>query len=214
MTMILDQPRRANASRCFVCGLLLCTLVASSGCATVLSEKRYAVTIDNPAAPTFFSVHDRKNRVIQQGITPQQVTLDAKAFPFWPAKYSVVYSGREAATEKHEIKAGVDPWIAGNILLGGIAGLAVDGATGSMFKLPKTVKGNVPAQYAVTDLNAGASIAHAAIEPPSDATTETASPMLASESEVIPASTTYSLNDTPVRTASTISDDAPSTLAR
>ncbi|MCS7465239.1 hypothetical protein NZK35_00965 [Stieleria sp. ICT_E10.1] len=214
MTMILDQPRRASGVRFLGCSLLLCTLITCSGCATLLSEKRYAVTIDNPAAPTFFSVHDRKNRVIQQGITPQQVTLDAKAFPFWPAKYSVVYSGREAATEKHEIKAGVDPWISGNILLGGVAGLVVDGATGSMFKLPKTVKGNVPPQYAVTDLSAGASIAHAAIEPPSDDAGETASPMLASGSEVIPASPTYSLNDTPVRTASASGNDTPPTLSR
>jgi hypothetical protein len=43
---------------------LLFTLVAAvhlTGCATVVSEKRYPITIANSQSPTFFSVHDRKN---------------------------------------------------------------------------------------------------------------------------------------------------------
>lgn len=142
--------------------LFLFSLVATvhlTGCATVVSEKRYPVTIANSQTPTFFSVHDRKNQVIHQGVTPQQVTLDAKAFPFWPAKYSVVFAGQDSASESHELKAGIDPWVAGNIVLGGGLGAIVDGATGAMFKLPKTITGNVPPQFAVTDPNQGSFLA-------------------------------------------------------
>lgn len=138
-------------------GVLL--LFGVSGCATVLSEKRYPVTIENATAPTYFSVHDRKNRVIHQGVTPQQVTLDAKAFPFWPAKYSVTFAGQQAASQTKEVKASLDPWVAGNLVLGGVPGTLIDGATGAMFRLPKSVQGDVPRQFAVTDPNMGSAIA-------------------------------------------------------
>lgn len=145
--------------RYFVLLLGAFSLLGASGCATVLSEKRYPVTIENAKAPTYFSVHDRKNRVIHQGVTPQQVTLDAKAFPFWPAKYSVTFAGQQAASQTKEVKASVDPWVAGNLLLGGVPGTLVDGATGAMFRLPKSVQGDVPPQFAVTDPNIGSTIA-------------------------------------------------------
>lgn len=131
------------------------TLGFSGGCATIVSERKYEVTIDNPPAPTCFSVYDRKNEVVEQGITPQQVTLDAKAFPFWPAKYSVVMAGTESTSQKLEVQAGFDPWIAGNLVLGGGLGAVVDGATGAMFRLPKRVTGSVSPQYAVTDRSMG-----------------------------------------------------------
>lgn len=142
-----------------LCGFTALLLVCQTGCATIVSEKNYPVTINNSPGPTFFSVQDRKNNVIHQGITPQQVTLDAKAFPFWPAKYTVVYAGTESTTQRHEVKAGFDPWVAGNLLIGGGLGAVVDGATGAMFKLPKRVEGNVPAQYAVTDQQLGTLLA-------------------------------------------------------
>ena len=146
----------------------LMVLSSFTGCATVLSEKRYPLTVDNAPGATYFSVHDRKNRVIHQGVTPQQVSLDAKAFPFWPAKYSVVFAGHENTSQVKSVKAGVDPWAAGNIVFGGIPGLVVDGATGAMFKLPKTVTGNVPLQFAVTDSNAGSELVQVAMNTPAD----------------------------------------------
>ena len=123
----------------------------SSGCATVISQSKYPVTIDNAGAPTFFSIQDRKQNTIHQGVTPQMVTLDAEAFPFWPAKYDVVFAGGDQHTQRRQLKAGFDPWIAGNILLGGGAGAIIDGATGAMFKLPNQLKGDVPGAYAITE---------------------------------------------------------------
>ncbi|QDT06144.1 hypothetical protein K227x_45520 [Rubripirellula lacrimiformis] len=131
----------------------------STGCATVVSERRYPVTIDNPPAPTYFSIYNRKNEVVHQGVTPQQVTLDAKAFPFWPAKYTVVLSGTDSTSQRQELKATLDPWFAGNILIGGGAGAVVDGATGAMFRLPPRVAGNVAPQYAVVEPNMGSMLA-------------------------------------------------------
>ncbi|MDA8745741.1 hypothetical protein N9N28_13995 [Rubripirellula amarantea] len=145
--------------------ILVMTVVASmSGCATILSDRRYPVTIDNADGPTFFSVQDRKHNVIHQGVTPQQVTLDAKAFPYWPAKYSIAFAGAQSATQVKEVKAGLDPWSAGNLLLGGIPGFAVDGASGAMFKLPKSIQGSVPSQYAVTNSSQGSQLIATAMQ--------------------------------------------------
>ena len=158
----------ANSSKTRFVQLLIALVLSSHfvGCATVLSEKRYPVTVENGPGSTYFSVHDRKNRVIHQGVTPEQVTLDAKAFPFWPAKYSVVFAGENAASEVRPVKAGFDPWVTGNLLLGGVPGFAIDGATGAMFKLPKSVHGNVPMQFAVTDPYHGSQIVKAALGSP------------------------------------------------
>ena len=148
------------------CLLLISICVALlPGCATILSEKKYPVTFDNTGGPTFFAVHDRKNRVIHEGVTPQQVTLDAKAFPFWRAKYDVTFAGQNNSSQRQELKARVDPWIAGNILVGGVPGVLVDGATGAMWKLPERISGGVPTQFAMTDLAQGSRIAAAFSKP-------------------------------------------------
>ena len=100
-----------------------------SGCATILSDRSYEVTIDNAAGPTYFSVVDRDNRVIQQGVTPQQVTLRSSAGPFRPAKYRVVYAGQSGVQEQ-PLDPDINWWTAGNIIIGGIPGVAIDAATG------------------------------------------------------------------------------------
>ena len=132
-----------------------------TGCATVVSERSYPVTIDNSGGQTYFSVTDRKNQVIHEGVTPNQVVLDAKSYPFWPAKYKVTYVGTNDFIQQRDIKASVDPWLAGNILTGGVIGTVVDGVSGAMFKLPERVTGDVPNQYALTDTQQGAQIASA-----------------------------------------------------
>ena len=140
---------------------LACLLGVSSlsGCATVLSKKQYDVTMDNAGGPTYFSVADRNQNVLHEGVTPQQVSLDAKAFPFWPAKYHVTFAGSQSNSELKTVKAGMDAWMLGNLVLGGVPGFLVDGATGAAFKLPSRVQGSVQQQFAVADSKQGALIA-------------------------------------------------------
>ena len=125
----------------------------------MISSGRYDVVMDNPPGPTHFTVLDRKNQPIASGVTPDRVELNAKSFPFWPAKYSVVMAGQAGTTQRHELKAGWDPWILGNIVVGGGAGAIVDGATGAAFKLPERVTGSVPPQFAVQDPTVGSRLA-------------------------------------------------------
>ena len=149
-----------NCKRGIRC-LLLVSFVAPmfSGCATILSERQYPVTFENSGGPTYFAVRNRKGEIVHQGVTPQQVTLDSKAAPFWPAKYNVTFAGQGDFVQQRELKANMDPWVAGNILLGGVPGAVVDGATGAMWKLPARVAGEVPTNLAMTDVTQGAKIA-------------------------------------------------------
>ncbi|MDM4017961.1 hypothetical protein [Roseiconus lacunae] len=140
---------------------LVLFVVCQSGCATILSERRYPVTIDNPPGPTQFSVIDDRQNVIHQGVTPQQVTLDAKRSLCLPANYSVVFSGPNNVRQTKTIKAKPDPWILGNFVFGGVPGFVVDGVSGAMYKLPENVLGNVLSHHGVANTQASGSVVSA-----------------------------------------------------
>ncbi|TWU54436.1 hypothetical protein Poly51_31550 [Rubripirellula tenax] len=142
----------------FACSCVASLTLLSTGCATVVSKSQYPVLVDNRPAPTYFTVYNQKNEIVHQGVTPQKITLPAKSRPFLPAKYSVVLAGEQSTSQRHALNAGFDPWIAGNLVLGGGLGAIVDGATGAMFKLPEQVVGNLDTQYAVTDQQRGSMI--------------------------------------------------------
>lgn len=135
------------------------------GMCIVGQRKVLPVTIHNRGGQTCFSIRNRKQQVVHEGVTPDQVVLDAKSAPFWPAKYDVTFVGTSDVVQKRELKAGLDPWLGGNILLGGVIGLAVDGTTGAMFRLPEKVIGDIPEQYALLDTNQGAKIAATHVGP-------------------------------------------------
>jgi len=149
--------------------VVLVTLISSSGCATILSKSQYPVEIVNSTAPTHFCVVDKQNQVVEQGMTPTKVLLPAKTKLCMPASYSVIFAGHAATTQRQEIKAGIDPWIVGNLAIGGVPGLAVDAYTGAMYKLPETVRGDVPEQFAVADRMQGEQIVQVSLTAPTTA---------------------------------------------
>ena len=142
-----------------VCGLLVSWTLSFTGCATILANKHRPVKIDNKFGRTYFSITDHQQRVVHEGITPQEVTLKAKRAPFLPAKYYVDFIGENNRTERQELEPGMEPWTVGNLLVGGLVGLTVDGATGAIYKLPKEVMGHIPSEYGVTDVTRGAQLA-------------------------------------------------------
>jgi hypothetical protein len=141
--------------------LSLCLLVAVfsplAGCATILSDRSWPVTVDNSGGPTYYVIKDRKNQVVQAGVTPQQVTLKSSAGPFRPARYHVEYAG-EQGIHHQTIEPRINWWTAGNIILGGVPGLVVDAGTGAMWKLDPTVVGEVPHTAVVSNREHGHAI--------------------------------------------------------
>ena len=138
---------------------LLATLCVSTlpGCATIVNGGRNEVTIDNTGGATYFSVLDRNNRVVESGMTPKQVTLKTKREWLKPAQYHVVYAGQNGVAE-YPLNAGLNWWTAGNIIIGGVPGIAIDAATGALWKLDKTVIGNVPLEQIVSNQGQGAEL--------------------------------------------------------
>lgn len=139
--------------------LLLATLLCSalSGCATLLSDRSYEVTVDNAAGPTYFSVMDRDNKVVQSGITPQQVTLKSSAGPFRPAKYRIVYASTSGVLEQ-PLDPDINWWTAGNIVIGGVPGVVIDAASGALWRLDDRVTGRVPMDQLVSNAQQGNAI--------------------------------------------------------
>jgi uncharacterized protein YceK len=118
------------------CSFSLVALLGLSGCATIVSKKDYPVMINNHPAPTCYSIYDNKQRLVATGVTPDQVTLPAKSAPFIPAKYQVAFAGEGGRGQVKQVRADLDPWIAGNIFLGGVIGLGVDGLPGRCTSCP------------------------------------------------------------------------------
>ncbi len=135
--------------------LITVLMFCFSGCATIISGRKHEVTIDNRGGATYFSILDSKNQVVHSGVTPQQVTLKSSTGPFRPAKYHVVYASQEGAFHQ-DLGTRTNWWIAGNILVGGVPGIAIDAASGAMWKLQPSVTGQVPANLIVTNPAQGA----------------------------------------------------------
>ena len=134
--------------------VLACNL---SGCATIVSGRKCEVTVDNSGGPTYFSVMDSNNRVVHSGVTPQQITLKSSPAPFRRAKYHVVYASQDEVQET-DLSTSINWWTAGNIIIGGIPGIAIDAGTGALWKLPPVVNGRVPEQNVVSDSTHGAAV--------------------------------------------------------
>ena len=142
-----------------VCRLLLISIFTCSlsGCATIVSGRKYEVTMDNSGGATYFSVLDNQNRVVHSGVTPQQVTLKSSSAPFRPAKYHVVYAGQDGP-QQHDLNASINWWTAGNIVIGGVPGIAIDAASGALWRLQPNVTGQVSSQNVVSNPTQGAAV--------------------------------------------------------
>jgi hypothetical protein len=108
--------------------LLLSALVlmslAFTNCATIIHGSRQNVSISsNPSKAVV--VIDNDNR----GVTPVTVRLSRK-------DHHTIHINLEGYLPyETKLTSKVDGWIAGNIVFGGLIGLAIDAASGSMYRL-------------------------------------------------------------------------------
>lgn len=111
-----------------------------SGCASIVSDSQYPVSIQSSPSQAKFEVKDSTNRVVHTGVTPMTVTLDAGDGFFKKANYTVDFTAKNGKKSTQTVSPTLDPWYFGNILFGGLIGLViVDPATGAMYKLPEVV---------------------------------------------------------------------------
>lgn len=108
----------------FIIALTFGFIFLTSSCATIIHGSKQSVSISsNPSSATVTVDNQDK------GKTPLTTTLSRKDHH----TVKIELPGYMAYETKFTRK--VDGWIAGNIIFGGIIGLAVDAITGGMYKL-------------------------------------------------------------------------------
>lgn len=134
-----------NAKRCLN-WFALATIILTSGCASIVSEKNYVVGIHSVPDRAKFTVTDRKGLIVAQGKTPAQVTLRAGDGYFKSARYTLKFEKAGYEDAIVPVNADLDPWYWGNaVFLYGalITALIVDPATGAMWELPDRIQANL-----------------------------------------------------------------------
>jgi hypothetical protein len=119
---------------------ILCVMITASplcwfiGCASIMSGRHAEVTINSNPANAHVVIRDRRGQEVAALNTPAKVTLKRKERIIFPARYTATIeaTGYHAATIP--IRSTINPWILGNVVLGGVVGLAVDNVTGAAWK--------------------------------------------------------------------------------
>ena len=106
-----------------------------SGCASICSKSQYPVTVTTNAPDADILIRNADSgMIIQDGKSPLAVTLPASKSFFTPANYQCEVKV-EDKRQYRTISASIDPFFFGNFIIGGIIGMAIDGASGAMYKL-------------------------------------------------------------------------------
>lgn len=118
----------------------LVLLVACSGCASLVSGRHAEVAINSHPEDAQVTVRDREGRMVASARTPAVVSLKRGAGFLRKAEYTATIEKPGYAAAHVPIDGRLNPWLFGNLLAGGVVGLAVDPYTGAMWRpSPSTI---------------------------------------------------------------------------
>jgi uncharacterized protein YceK len=106
------------------CTLILGTILLVTGCASIVSGTTQPISFNSTPAGATVLVNGA-----DMGKTP--VTLQLKR----NQNYAVGINLDGYKPETMDIKRGLNGWVWGNIIFGGLIGVVIDAASGSMYKL-------------------------------------------------------------------------------
>lgn len=134
--------------------LTLGSLILCSGCASIVSDRVYPVSVTSSPEGAQFTIRNEDGIVVAKGTTPETVSLKAGAGFFNGETYTITYKKQNCESATKIVDSELDWWYLGNIVFGGLIGfLIVDPATGAMWELP---------EYASVDLAYGGNTGSAA----------------------------------------------------
>jgi hypothetical protein len=110
------------------------SLLSPIGCASIVSGRRADVVINSSPPDAHVSVRDKQGRTIATATTPAVVSLKRGDGFFKRAQYTATIEKPGYSTAHVPIESQLNPWLLGNVLFGGIIGLAVDPYTGAMWR--------------------------------------------------------------------------------
>lgn len=105
-----------------------------SGCASIVSGRHADISIDSYPTNAHVVIHDYGGRPVAALNTPGTVSLKRNRRFFLPARYTAVIDAPGYEPAQVPIRFTVNPWILGNILIGGVPGWIVDDATGAAWR--------------------------------------------------------------------------------
>lgn len=114
------------------CAVVL--VVSASGCASIINGRTATVSIDSRPSEAQVVIRDKRGDTVLTTLTPATVELKRKDKFIWPAKYTATIEKPGYQSKTVPINQTINPWILGNVLVGGVIGLAVDNATGAAWK--------------------------------------------------------------------------------
>jgi hypothetical protein len=126
----------------FVSVAMALLAAATSGCATIVAKSSQEITVTSTPPGAAVTVTNRAGAVVHSGNTPLTVTLKKGAGYFKPENYTLRFTKDGFEPSELHLKGTVSGWYFGNLVFGGLIGMvAVDPATGAMYKLqPDTVE--------------------------------------------------------------------------
>jgi len=121
-------------SKALLAASVAVALVATTGCATIVSGSTQSVQIDSTPSNAVVKINN-----LEQGQTPVRVNLSRAQKV---ATVQIELPGFEP--EEIQLTRSVNGWVWGNIVFGGLIGLVIDASNGAMYahKLP-TPEGTV-----------------------------------------------------------------------
>ncbi len=109
--------------------------MAFTGCATVVSGRDATVTVTSNPPQAHVAIRNQEGQVVATGVTPMQVSLDrSRGLLKKPPRYTAILQKQGFKPQKIAIKPTINPWVAGNLLIGPL-GVVADSATGAMWSL-------------------------------------------------------------------------------
>jgi hypothetical protein len=105
-----------------------------SGCASIMSGRHAEVRIESFPSNANVAIRDHRGLEVASLHTPGVARLKRNRQAFLPARYTATIEAPGYQPAQVPIGSTVNPWVLGNVLLGGLPGLVVDGATGAAWR--------------------------------------------------------------------------------
>ncbi|MEM8615802.1 MAG: hypothetical protein AAGF20_02600 [Pseudomonadota bacterium] len=119
------------------------TTLAVSGCATIVNSGTQPVTVNSTPDGATVKIVNKAGDTVFEGTTPATAELQRGSGFFSSESYTVTVSNA-TASEDVTMTGTFNNWTIGNIIFGGLIGLAVDASTGAMWMFePDTVNVNL-----------------------------------------------------------------------
>src|SRR5215207_5822753 len=128
------MPSITGATNNIAAMLIALTLLVPCGCASLVSGRRADVAINSSPPDAQVSVRDKEGRMVAAARTPAVVSLKRGDGFLRKAEYTATIEKPGYSTAHVPIQSTLNPWLLGNVFLGGVVGLAVDPYTGAMWR--------------------------------------------------------------------------------